>query len=195
MTNPSYALALDAHFAEQEDDTVLNLITIYRAADFTTPYVDHLVKALFGNSQEAAASVAYQQRKIKNVVLQTFEHMKLEEDFREVERRVRCPSSPVLRYPSIPTIATITHAHNHPEATKEEWLTWFRTRESTTEPTSSVSTISSLDADSEPINPVEKFIPVPPTLSPPPLVVPAPTCKVEETLPTEPAKSKTPPPI
>src|SRR5882757_6183363 len=195
MTNPSYALALDAHFAEQEDDTVLNLITIYRATDFTTPYADHLVKALFGNSQEAAASVAYQQRKIKNIVLQTFEHMKLEEDFRAVERKVRCPSSPVLRYPSIPTIATITHAHNHPEATNEEWLTWFRTRESTVEPTSSISTISSLNGEPKPLEPVEKFIPAAPTPSPPPLIVPTPTCKVEETLPAVPAKSETPPPI
>src|SRR5882757_8117070 len=195
LTNPSYALTLDAHFAEKEDDTVLNLITIYHAVDFTTPYTDHLVKVLFDNSQEAATGVAYQQRKIKNTVLQTFDHMGLKEDFRQVERKARCPSSPVLRYPSIPTIATITQAHNHPEATDEEWLTWFRTRESTVEPASSISTISSLDADSEPLDPVEKFIPTSPTPSPPPLIVPTPTCKVEETLPTVPAKSETPPPI
>ena len=49
LTNPSYALTLDTHFTEKEDDTVLNLITIYHAADFTTPYADHLVKVLFGN--------------------------------------------------------------------------------------------------------------------------------------------------
>ncbi|OAX30612.1 hypothetical protein K503DRAFT_806989 [Rhizopogon vinicolor AM-OR11-026] len=169
----------------KEDDTVLNLITIYRTADFTTPYADHLVKVLFGNSQEAATSVAYQQRKIKNTVLQTFDHMGIEEDFRQVERKAQCPPSPTLCYPSIPTIATITQAHNHPEATEEEWATWFRTRESTTEPTSSISTISSLDTDSEPIDPVEQFIPGPPTPSPPPLVIPSPACKVEETLPTK----------
>ncbi|OAX30862.1 hypothetical protein K503DRAFT_806641 [Rhizopogon vinicolor AM-OR11-026] len=63
------------------------------------------------------------------------------------------------------------------------------------EPTSSLSTISSLDADSKPLDPVEKFIPAPPTLSPPPLIIPAPACKVKETLPTILAKSKTPPPI
>ncbi|OAX30557.1 hypothetical protein K503DRAFT_807077 [Rhizopogon vinicolor AM-OR11-026] len=121
--------------------------------------------------------------------------MGLEEDFRQVERKAQCPPSPTLRYPSVPTIATITQAHNHPEATEEEWATWFRTRESTIEPTSSISTVSSLDADSEPIDPIEQFILVPPTPSPPPLIIPTPACKVEETLPTIPAKSETPPPI
>src|SRR5437588_1683173 len=197
MTDPSYALALDAHFCGKENYSVLNLITIYRAADFTAPYADHLTKALFRVSQEAASCIAYQQRKIRNLILQTFNQMDLEPDFKIVDEKVRSPPSPTLRYPSLPTIAVITRAHNTPEATEEEWRTWFQTRESTAEPSqtqSSISTVSSLDSGPNP-EPVEPFVPDSPSPSPPPLIIPTPTPKNEETLEAVPTQAETPPPI
>src|SRR5205807_1601280 len=110
MTDPSYALALDAHFCAAECYSVLNLITIYRAADFSLPYADHLMKALFGTSQEAASCIAYQQRKLRNLVLQTFDQMNLEPDFRQVERKVRSPLPPKLPF-AFP--ATSHHPDTH----------------------------------------------------------------------------------
>ncbi|OJA12956.1 hypothetical protein AZE42_11325 [Rhizopogon vesiculosus] len=110
---------------------VLNLITIFHAADFSAPYSADLCKKLSGDALEAALCIHYQSRKIKNLVLQTFDEFNLAEQFRQIIAVVMNPLSPTLRFPSLPPIATFSRANTCPENKHIDWATWFSDREPT----------------------------------------------------------------
>ncbi|OJA20140.1 hypothetical protein AZE42_13303 [Rhizopogon vesiculosus] len=124
-------MALDSHFAQHCNMAVLNLITIFCAADFSAPYSADLCKQLSGDALEAALCIHYQSWKIKNLVLQTFDEFNLAEQFQQIIAVVMNPPSPTLCFPSLPPIATFSQADTSPESRHIDWATWFSDREPT----------------------------------------------------------------
>ena len=83
ILDPSFALALDAHFAEQQDDFALRSITMFRSLAAIEAACDRL-NTLIGHPMEDLLHVKYLTYRSKNLILDNFDTLGFRETVREV---------------------------------------------------------------------------------------------------------------
>ena len=111
ILDPSYALALDAHFAEQEDDFALRSITMFRSLTAIEAAYNHL-DTLIGHPMEDLLHIKYLTYRSKNLILDNFDTLGFRQTVSEVVIAAAYKDRTSAQIKPTPTLAPPENPHH-----------------------------------------------------------------------------------